>query len=110
LAEILAALKEELTFKAPAEMSGPNVHRLKNKVVESFKEEPKAIIIDLGKVEFIDLHGLILFKDLCDLIRTYGAVAYAANLRPEMYDLLTEVDLLARAGNDSPAEYVLQSA
>ncbi|MEA1996080.1 MAG: STAS domain-containing protein, partial [Gemmatimonadota bacterium] len=96
--EMLTLPVERVTFKAPETMSGPNVHRLKMDVMESFNDEPQEIIIDFTDVDYVDMHGLIILKDICELIKTSGTQGFACNLNPDMHELLTEIDLLAATG------------
>jgi len=110
MAEIIDALTDGVTFKAPSAMSGPNVHRLKQEVMASFENKPKAIVIDFEKVEYIDLHGLVLFQDLCEIIRVYGAKTFAYRLKTEMHHLLDEFELLADLGSVKPVDSALKTA
>lgn len=110
MAEVINALTDGVTFKAPQTMSGPKVHGLKLDVMASFQNGPKAIIIDFGEVEYIDLHGLVLFKDICEIIRVYGAQTFAYRLKPEMRELLSEIDLLADIGSETLSGLTLKSA
>jgi anti-anti-sigma factor len=110
MAEIINSLTDGVTFKAPKTMNGPNVHRLKQKVMDSFEQNPKAIVIDFDKVDYIDVHGLVLFQDLCEIIRVYGAKTFAYRLKPEMRHLLDEFDLLADLGTVKPAASALKTA
>ena len=96
MVKLVAPLKDRVVFKAPRNMSGPNVHRLKMEVLEAFKEEPKAVVIDFSDVDYIDFHGLVLFKDICDIVATFGAQAYATRLRPEIKNLLAEIEVVEK--------------
>ncbi len=93
---LIAPQRESITFKAPRQMNGPAVHRFKREVIDSFGEEPRLVLIDLGEVEFIDVHGLVLFRDLCEIVRTFGARVRLCRLSRQMRELLAEVELLPR--------------
>lgn len=110
MAEIINALTDGVTFKAPRTMSGPNVHCLKQEVMASFEQKPKAIVIDFNQVDYIDVHGLVLFQDLCEIIRVYGAKTFAYRLKPKMRYLLDEFDLLADLGTVKPEKSALKTA
>jgi len=110
MAEMLESLKNRLTYKAPQLMSGPNVHRMKKEILESLDNEVEEIVIDFSEVAYIDLHGLVLFKDICDLVRTAGKRAYAYMLQPQMRELLDEVDLLAETDNENSDCYMIKTA
>ena len=110
MAEMLESLKNRLTYKAPQLMSGPNVHRMKKEILESLGNEVDEIVIDFSEVAYIDLHGLVLFKDICDLVRTAGKRAYAYMLQPQMRELLDEVDLLADTENEDSDRYMIKTA
>ncbi|OGG04674.1 MAG: hypothetical protein A3F83_12165 [Candidatus Glassbacteria bacterium RIFCSPLOWO2_12_FULL_58_11] len=110
MADVINSLTDGVTFKAPAQMCGPKVHRLKMDIMASFKDEPKAIVIDFDEVDYIDLHGLVLFKDICDIIRVYGAQAFAYRLKAPMRDLLADLDLLSDLGSVQPESAALRSA
>jgi|GEM_PF-2924684 anti-anti-sigma regulatory factor len=110
MAEIIDALTDGVTFKAPSAMSGPNIHRLKQEVMASFEQKPKAIVIDFDKVDYIDVHGLVLFQDLCEIIRVYGAKTFAYRLKPKMRYLLDEFDLLTDLGTVKPEKSALKTA
>ena len=110
MAEVINALTDGVTFKAPRTMSGPNVHRLKQEVMDAFNDNPKAIVIDFGDVDYIDVHGLVLFRDLCEIIRTYGAKTFAYRLGPEMHQLMDEFELLADLGTVKQVDSTLRTA
>ncbi|MEA2064467.1 MAG: STAS domain-containing protein [Gemmatimonadota bacterium] len=110
MAETLAEIKERITAQAPQIMSGPNVHKLKMKILEVLKTDTQEIIIDFSDVAYIDLHGLVLFRDICDLVRIAGGKAYAYMLQPQMRELFEEVDLLAETENAGSDHYLLKSA
>ena len=63
MAEIINALTDGVTFKAPAHMSGPSVHKFKKQVMDSFESDPKSVVIDFGDVDYIDVHGLVLLRE-----------------------------------------------
>ena len=102
--------KGRMSFKAPQVMSGPNVHRLKTEVLEFLGKDVEEIVIDFSEVGYIDLHGLVLFRDICDLVRTAGKKAYAYMLQPQMRELLAEVDLLAETEDEESEQYMIKTA
>ena len=110
MAEKLDSIQGQLTFKAPQLMSGPNVHRLKKEILKSLESDGDEIVIDFSEVAYIDLHGLVLFKDICDLARTAGKKAYAYMLQPQMRELLSEVDLLAETEDEKSGHYMIKTA
>ena len=104
-------LKDGQMIKAPEIMSGPHVHLLKKQIMQSLDNKEEVIYIDFSDVAYIDLHGLVLFKDLCELIRTSGKTAFAYMLQPDMRDLLAEVDLLAENQQaEESGSYMLRTA
>ena len=110
MAEIINALTDGVAFKAPAHMSGPNVHRFKQQVIDSLTGEPKSVVIDFGEVEFLDLHGLVLLRDLCEVIRVYGIRAFAYRLSEELQQLLGEMEMLDDLGEVKPEDLALRTA
>ena len=110
MAEIIDSLTDGVAFKAPATMSGPNVYQLKEQVMASFDEEPKSIVIDFSAVEYIDLHGVVLFNDLCEIVRMFGAKAFAYQLSEQMREILGDIDLLADLGNIKSYDSALKTA
>ncbi|MFH1068088.1 MAG: STAS domain-containing protein [Candidatus Glassbacteria bacterium] len=110
MADIIESLTDGVTFKAPAHMSGPNVYRFKQKIMEALKEKPRAIVLDFDGVDFIDLHGLVIFRDLCELIRISGAQAFAYRLNREMRELFADFELLANLGSIRPISEALKTA
>ncbi|HUU27289.1 MAG TPA: STAS domain-containing protein [archaeon] len=107
MAEVLNTLMDRVSFKAPQTMSGPNVHRLKTEIMDFLKEDPKVVVIDFSGVDYIDLHGLILFKDLCEIIKVCGGQTYAYRLNQDVRNLLAEVDMLAEPGREQLVEQAL---
>ena len=110
MAEIINALTDGVAFKAPAHMSGPNVHRFKQQVMDSLVEQPKSVVLDFGDVDFIDMHGLVLLRDLCEVIRVYGIRAFAYRPSAELKDLLGEMEMLDDLGEVKPEELAIRTA
>jgi anti-anti-sigma regulatory factor len=110
MAEIINALTDGVTFKAPAHMSGPSVHKFKKQVMASFESEPKSVVIDFGDVDFIDVHGLVLLRDLCEVIRVYGVRAFAYQLNGQMQELLGGMELVEDLGDIKPEAFALMTA
>ncbi len=110
MAEIINALTDGVAFKAPAHMSGPNVYRFKKQVMASFASEPKSVVIDFGDVDFIDVHGVVLLSDLCDVIRVYGIRAFAYRLSEQLQELLGEMELVDDLGDVKPEEFAMLTA
>jgi len=67
-------------------------------------------VIDFGEVEFLDMHGLVLLRDLCEVIRIYGVRAFAYRLSGELQQLLGEMEMLNDLGEIKPEEFALRSA
>ena len=110
MAEIIESLTDGVTFKVPAHMSGPNVFRFKQNVQEALEQNPRSVVMDFDGVDFIDLHGLVIFRDLCELIRISGAQAFAYRLNREMRELFGDFELLADLGSIKPVSEALRSA
>ena len=110
MAEIINALTDGVAFKAPAHMSGPTVHRFKQQVMESFADDPKSVVIDFGEVEFLDMHGLVLLRDLCEVIRVYGVRAFAYRMSDQLQDLLGGMEMLDDLGDVKPEDFALRTA
>lgn len=110
MAKVLDSLKTQLKFKAPRLMSGPNVHRLKQEILGALDNDTEGVVIDFSEVAYIDLHGLVLFRDICDLVRTAEKKAYAYMLQPQMRELLAEVDLLAEAESGQSNQCMIKTA
>ncbi len=110
MAEIINALTDGVAFKAPAHMSGPNVHRFRKQVMAGLASEPKSVVIDFGEVDFIDMHGLVLLRDLCEVIRVYGVRAFAYRLNEQMHELLGDIDLVDELGDVKPEAFALMTA
>ncbi len=110
MAEIINALTDGVAFKAPAHMSGPNVHKFKSQVMASLTEDPKSIVIDFGEVAFIDMHGLVLLRDLCEVIRVYGVRAFAYRLNAQMQELLGGMELVDDLGEVKPEAFAMMTA
>jgi anti-anti-sigma regulatory factor len=110
MAEIINALTDGVAFKAPAHMSGPTVHRFKQQVMESLAGDPKSVVVDFGEVQFLDMHGLVLLRDLCEVMRVYGVRAFAYRLSSEMQELMGEMEMLDDLGDVKPEEFFVKSA
>lgn len=108
--ELLSMPVERVTFKAPRQMSGPNVYRLCRDVQGSCGTEQQRVVIDFSEVDYIDLHGLVLLRDLCELVSAGGGRTWAARVQPEMQDLLNEMKMLGRSEVENEDEYELKSA
>lgn len=110
MAEIIESLTDGVAFEAPEQMSGPNVYRLKEQVMASFGENPKSIVFNFSEVEYIDLHGVVIFNDLCEIVRMFGARAYAYQLSEQMREILGDVDLLSDLGEVKPYASAMKTA
>ncbi|MFC1537625.1 STAS domain-containing protein [Gemmatimonadota bacterium] len=111
MTKVLDAMKDRLVFKAPQLMSGPKVHLLKQEILKSLDSEDTELLIDFSDVAYIDLHGLVLFRDICDLVRTAGKKAYAYMLQPQLLELLAEVNLLAEeTEGENSDQYMIKTA
>ncbi len=109
--ELVTPLRERVTVKAPQQMSGPNVYRLSRQVQDAFAADQEGVVIDFDGVDYIDLHGLVLLKDLCDLVEVCGGRTWAAHVAPDMLDILEEAELLGRTPHArQDGEYELRSA
>ena len=111
--ELVTPLRERVTVKAPQQMSGPNVYRLSCEVQEAFAADQEGVVIDFEGVDYIDLHGLVLLKDLCEMVEVCGGRTWAAHVGADMLDVLQEAELLGTVGGHfrlEDGEYELRSA
>jgi anti-anti-sigma regulatory factor len=108
--ELLSPVAERVTFSAPQQMSGPNVYRLQQEILGFLGEGQKEVVIEFGEVEYIDLHGLVILRDLCEMLTLCGSRPVASGLRPEMQDLLIEAELLDVSAADFGSGFALKMA